>query len=733
MWQFFILSLLHLVYAKENFQYAAIGNTSLDVARSRCFQDNRCNQATGCCHGHGVCQAAANYSQCACFAVQDCYNNGHYNYTGSDCSIAKIGNISDNGCCVGSTYDYIFAQSGVCNQRATTDPELGSKGRLGVHIGSPSYGPGYTNKWSDASIATMIADLTNSSRHNYSTNGFTMLGLGFLEVSIKDMVDWALDTTTFTINGKTYYNLKKQVSTGCSWGSTNVTKKYENIATSIIDVGPLYDHSTRKNSSFNNTVSPYLASDAATYWDTVHHMSVEFTTVVQLYCEYHNYVARNLELYFCGQDSSVTDFSRNSATCTNYYRGNSQQGYINWIFEQARRSTIRFSQMVLEQSTLQLLTQTETYDVNDPLTEQYFDMFFRRDQPHWCIQASTFTYDSVRSHQEFKDFATQTDLSMHHVSGIDFFVSMRNPSLNVNAATYLGTSACGVPISSFANKVVNLANTPTRTFGSLVDPMFADELTAIFHRINELGLSDYKTHVEALTNITSTGLASGVHVYYGATTEKNASYMFAGKMSSVALAAAVVANDVIIKDRTNYFGMNMATGDWTGQNFHPEFDVATWDECFSVIDPGTGLPTCTTASTNAAPVVTSYNPYFEMSSVPAYGTRGAGLAQPYWIQTSSQAAATSGDITIRLYSQGTAFGELENALFYQYDGLNSIAFHMSDSTDSLLQNPIVDSIHYSLGWKGVMDGVCYTTDVLANYCDRADSFIWGNACPWSWV
>jgi hypothetical protein len=629
----------------------------------------------------------------------------------------------------------------------TGDPERGAKGNLLKRIGGALYSGDGTQNFqapfdNPATIVTqidqMVAQLNDSSRGNTLTKG-NMLGLGFLEFALKDIVDFAIsdNQTDLTPNfyGKTYRKLKWQTNTGRTTASGNVIpKQFENVATAVIDVGPLYDYAPRINVSASKTPFINLTS-AVAYWDGVHHMSFEFLVALRFYHAYHIYATRNLEEYFCGQNDLQTAISN---TCSIEGSLGSKQNVLDWIFEQARRSTIRFSQAILEQAVLQILVISGSSTAG--LWDTFFEEWFRRDADPPVGTGSTGTFKaSVRQHQEWTGDQTRADLTQRLVSGLDFLISMRNPNTNTAASNLTLNSAC-LPIpNSVAYDVIALAYTPLKQYGSQVSSQYRSDLALQFYRVAELGLASYKTHIGQLTNQATTGVSDIVgdyNVFRGSQIEANSTRKYNNIYASVAIASIVPINDVLIVDRSSYWHTD-ATGIWTGIQYHPDSQYiklpnSNYGNCYQ-----TG-GTCTTTSTNAAAVVLGYHP--DMSNLrdgdfeenPAfYRSVGVTFPQPdtFGLPPSTYEYE---DYSVKQTMLWRILPEVLNPLFYQYDGLNSLAVKQAGSITNYLVNQLVDSIPTNIAWNDpIFDGTCYQQSLMSPTCSRATTSTYdGGACTW---
>jgi hypothetical protein len=721
------------VFGKENFQVQGI-NVTTTQALQRCFLANLCTYEDGCCHGHGVCKVNGTQApECVCGKPQDCRaglsNPSSYpSYTGSTCATAAI----VPGCCNNDNGDddHLFAASGVCNKRDGTDPESGSKGRLLKRIGGAWYADGLgTSKDSNSSIQNMTDTLLGVNRSIHYT-GFNMMALGFLQVGLKDIVHFnysACSEKNVTFNGTTYPEIRWQNNTGIQAENVSIPKQFENVATAIVDVGPLYDYATRVSGS------PYInVAPAVNYWNQTHHMTSEFLLAIKFFGLWHNYVARNVEEYFCGANS-LSASTISSLTITTSTMSNVCTISVLRQYELTRRSTIRFVQALLQQAAVQFVLENENDILG--LSDPTFDQWFRRD----VQQANGYwldgPYEKSRTHQEFVGDVTRTDLSHHMISGLDFFVSARNPNINTTAFAILGEGTCGFAHADIAADVINHFNTKTQRFGSRIHSKYNAELSLILNRVNELGLNSYKVHVDdGLTDDpTSSDITTHYNVYYGAHTETNAARQYHNTAASVAVAATVALSDAIKADRTNYWAAN-ENGEWTAHLYHPNSEdiqsPGQFDNCYK-----NGGSECTTVANNAGAILTGQIVASYSSGYDNWRSRGALFAKPLDYCPQGDQDEIGFDHLGRQTPCYQLIPEIINPLFYQFDGLPSMSFKSCDSFTDFLPNFITDAVPTNIGWTSFMDGRCFREELieasdLFPACSRERTSSMSPECVW---
>jgi len=752
------------VVAKENFQAQGTGiNVTNLQAFQQCVSAGLCGNDTGCCSGHGICQYNGTGSPvCVCFAPQECrkgLNPTNYpNYTGPLCSNPPT------GCCTSGSDDLIFAVSGSCHlDNSSLDPEYGSWGNLLKRTGGAYYsdgvgaayysdGVGAPAGW-NKTIDQMVAALNTSNTSSTFTSG-NMLGLGLLEFAIKDIVDYEYNySANVTFYGVTYPKIKWQSNTGTTVGSVKIPKQFANNATAVIDVGPLYDYAHR----IGNT--PYLnLTDALVHWNA-HHMSFEFLVALRLYAAFHYYAARSYEEYFCGQNSTVTALTN---VCSNRGSFTSDQANRDWIFGQARRSTIRFSQSVLQQGVLQILLQhpNSTARPMDGYWDPTFNHWFRRDLSIAVgngFVTSTGGPSSVRAHQEWNDGdVTRNKLSHHLISGLDFLLSLRNPNINTSASQLLNQSNCAGDSPNYLTNplpydVISLVNTPLQPFGSKISAQYNADLAHQLYMSGELGLPSYKTHVAGLTSAPNVSdLSQDYNVYFGAQIESNPARQYYTTIASIAMAAIVPVSDATIVDRVSYWHYN-STGWWTANNFHPDpqflaLPAYGYTGCYQVNS------SCTVVSTNAASVVLGYNTdmnilrggYYEENPA-AWRSQGCTFPEPpmplnpaTWYSVGDP---NYPDYSTRWNAIWPVIPEVLNPLFYQFDGLKSLAVKQAGSDVRYLPNQLSDAISTNIGWTDAnYDGSpnsspatnCYYNSIMVPSCTRVGSDTFDStACTWT--
>jgi hypothetical protein len=634
---------------------------------------------------------------------------------------------------------------GGCHHKSAADPETGAKGNLLYRLGTAQYpDQSGTFPYVEADYTSMVASLTSSNRSVTLTKG-NMMGLGILEFAVKDIVNFNYSTTeTISISDNNnvtlnYPKIRAQENTGVNRSDgTHIPRQFENTASAVIDLGPLYDYAVQNGSYLN-------AANAITYWNDTHHMSFEFLVVLRHYARYHNYVAKALERYFWASDSW-------SGGLDSSVSGTPEIGYFSsaWVFNQAKRSTIRFSQALIEQAALQLLLDSPG-NVSRPemsLWQPTFDSWFRRDIPAPGFGKSVFylwvyNTNNHRQHQEFLDGVPMAKFQHYLLSGLDFLLSFRNPNLNHTLAdlvTNWDTTSCdNIHSSNLASDILTLQNTPVRRFGGRIDPSFARDLKLQLYRSREIGLDTYGTIVSHLTNtpsvsdLNSTQLAA--NVYYQAHLERNSSRQYRSALASVVMAALAPINDVLMTDRTGYWGYD-ANGAWTGSLYHP--DPAVFDSypqyqfrnCFPGEDDwGYG---CDPISLNAAPVIVGYHPDMDSWDCDMEENRyffrgyGALFSAPkgldYDKSDAAEPSTTFPNYEARLQTIFGVLHEFLNAMYYKYDGLASLAIK-APVGPRYLPPQLVDAFASNIAWtySNTWEGSCHTgryvpAVTLANAC-----------------
>jgi hypothetical protein len=578
-----------------------------------------------------------------------------------------------------------------------------------------------------------------------------MMGLGFLEFAVKDIVHFNYSTENISIsdingtNPLNYPKIRAQENTGVNRSDgTHIPRQFENTASAVIDLGPLYDYAVQNGSYLS-------ATNAIAYWNNTHHMSFEFLVALRYYARYHNYVAKALEQYFWasnswsgGLDSSVS--------------GTSEIGYFNsaWVFNQAKRSTIRFSQALIEQSVLQLLLDSPGSVARPELSlwQPTFDSWFRREVPApglsgqvWYITVNNVSH---RQHQEFSDGVPMSKFQHYLMSGLDFLLSFRNPNLNHTYADLVfnwSTSSCDdLHTSSLAYDILTLQYTPVRRFGGKIDPSYARDLKLQLYRSREIGLDTYSGTVAHLTNtpsvsdLNATQLAA--NVYYQAHQERNSTRQYRSALASVVMAAIAPINDVLMKDRSGYWAAD-ANGAWTAGLFHPDpavfdsFPQYQFRNCFPGEDDwGYG---CDPISMNAAPVVVGYHPDIDAFNdgcnmeenkfyFRGYGALfGAPKGMDYYMNDLAEPMTTWPYYGARSQNFGVLH-EFLNALYYKYDGLASLAIKTPGTATNYLPPQLVDAFPSNIAWNypNAWEGSCHNGGVissmtLSNACARVSN------------
>jgi hypothetical protein len=459
-------------------------------------------------------------------------------------------------------------------------------------------------------------------------------------------------------------------------------------------------------------------------------MSKEFLLTIKFYGLWHNYVARNVEEYFCGANS-LSSSTISSLTITTSAMSNVCTISVLRQYELTRRSTIRFAQSLIQQAALQFVLENQN-DI-EGLSDPTFDQWFRRDVAHPNGYWMDGPFEKSRTHQEFVGDVTRTDLSHNMISGLDFWLSLRNPNTNTTAFSILGAGTCGYATADIAADVINHFHTKTQRFGSRIASQYKAELGLLLNRVNELGLNSYKTHVGGLTDSPSSAdILTHYNVYYGAHTETNAARQYHSTASSVAVAATVALSDAIMADRTGYWVANEA-GEWTSQLFHPSSaDIQSpgqFDNCYKVNSE------CTLVAKNAGAILTGQIVTSYSSNYDNWRSRGALFARPLDYCPQADQDELGFDHLGRQTTCYQTIPELINPLFYQWDGVPSMSFKSCDSFTEFLPNFITDAIPTNIAFTSFMDGRCFTPQIIgANdfypACSRERSSSQSPDCVW---
>jgi hypothetical protein len=310
---------------------------------------------------------------------------------------------------------------------------------------------------------------------------------------------------------------------------------------------------------------------------------------------------------------------------------------------------------------------------------------------------------------------------------------MRNPNTDTASATTLNQAQCGIVPSDLAYDVIALLKTPLKRYGSRINSVYKADLSLQLYRAGELGLANYAAHVGSLTDqgTTSTsGLLSNLNVYYGAQIEASSVRQYSSTTASVAFASIVPINDVLIVDRSSYWHAD-SSGFWTGVNYHPDpkfiaLPAYDFQNCYQ------SEGDCTVVSANAAAVVLGYHPDMSILRDEFYMEENTGLYRSNGVTFSSPdlsgiiRASDPVDAPSYTYRQTNMYRllpEFINPLFYQFDGLNSLAVKQAGSEVRYLPNQLVDIIPTNIGWThSNYDGSC--SNLLPSDCTRQSSSFW---------
>jgi hypothetical protein len=267
------------------------------------------------------------------------------------------------------------------------------------------------------------------------------------------------------------------------------------------------------------------------------------------------------------------------------------------------------------------------------------------------------------------------------------------------------------------------------------------------HRAGQLGL-DYKSQVASLTNSPSVSdIASSVNFYFGTITETKPGRQILNTTASTAVASLAEISYATSPnvDRTGYWHYNSSY--WTDANrFHPDprfFSLPTYDYTNMFYCPG-GYSNCANdVSRNAAALVMGYDPrmdpsedddpYGPLENPTVWRSEGLTYSGPN-LQYYLQQGYTDLDYWNRVDTSFQLVADFLNPIFYQWDGLNTLAvknsISMGNAANWYLPNPYVDSIPTMIGWNDVnYNGFCYTAgSFTGDTCREDNSF----SCSWGW-
>jgi hypothetical protein len=478
-----------------------------------------------------------------------------------------------------------------------------------------------------------------------------------------------------------------------------------------------------------------------------------------------------MEDYFCGENNLVLHQSPH--TCTIGSWTSDSQNFMDWVFEQARRSTIRFSHAILEHSVLPILLEhTSTasnrsggQDIDSTIDGREYNTF-----EHFFRQDTYGTGPSVRQHQEWDNCLTRANLSFYLVSGIDWLISMRNNDTNSVVSDMSYPSCSGVlPSNSIwpntngegydraqlAKDVVTLLHTPLQRFGSKIREVYKNDLRLQIHRLGELGFDDYRAHLLLLTNQSSdllNGAPQNTNVYKGTVQETSSARTYHSTIASIALASLVPINDAIWMDRAGYW--TSSGNQWTGRDIHPDptyfknggGEHLLFSETFTLAYQENSVYTDAALCAQVA-LVPFYPPPGQKAplgeAIPIFDLDKDEVAnygseeEPVYQEENQYATRSHGftfsrppvDFTVgpsqsnwyeeRRVLMWKTLPEFLNPLFHQYDGFKSHAVKQTTSLLRYLPNQFVDSVPTNIGWQDIaFDTTCFS--YLSN-CGRDDT------------
>jgi len=313
-------------------------------------------------------------------------------------------------------------------------------------------------------------------------------------------------------------------------------------------------------------------------------------------------------------------------------------------------------------------------------------------------------------------------------------------------------NCAGYVTGNFAKEVVRLSHTPLQRYGSQILNDYKADVAIELYKAGQLGL-DYQTLVTQLTNSPSVSDlgTSSINFLFGTLTETHSTRQYFNTIASTALASIVEINYVTSPnvDRTGYYHYNSSyLAD--GNRFHPDprfINIPAYDFLNMWSCPAGSSSCSNNVSINAAALVLGYDPRMDPDpNVDPYGPlenptawRSQGLT---YNGPSLQFVSQDGHYDLfsayfqRQYPQWQLIADFLNPLFYQWDGLVTLAVKQVESwgasTNIYLPNPIVDSIPTNIGWSDInYDGFCYDGAYFTgDNCRNDNSF---GACYWWWT
>jgi hypothetical protein len=451
-----------------------------------------------------------------------------------------------------------------------------------------------------------------------------------------------------------------------------------------------------------------------------------------------------LEEYFWAQNS----------TYANITNTNPNLAYdADWVFGKAKNSTIRFAHALLQESVLQILLDNDASDRELGFNHGTFDLWFRRDVPSASgTNSENEAKASVREKKEFSGDETRNNHIHHLISGLDWTLSMQNPNTSTKYKNNTVAPSCdGIgPRSSITSQVMNLLNTPLYRFGERIHGSFAKQAQLQLYRARELRLGNYSAYLNAL-GISATSADASTDVYSGATKESNATRQYQSRLASLVMAAMVPVSDAVMADPfsfwrndTNWFwsaglvhpnspvlGDNTCCLDNLGAPYWDVQHISGYSSCY-VVDPLVDSE-CTVTAKNAGAALFGYHPDMSDSDIPIYPYRsnGAFFSYPPDYPSVTPPDGTPQNLGFRQGLVWRLVSEFANTLYYNFDGLNTLALKQTGSEEFYLPNPILDSIPTNIAWSdAAYDSTC--NSFLGPSCTRSASNPVGNgiSCLW---
>jgi hypothetical protein len=245
-------------------------------------------------------------------------------------------------------------------------------------------------------------------------------------------------------------------------------------------------------------VGPYIDyAQAVSHWSD-QHVPETLLVMTEFFGYNHNFLVKLLEFATYDKASDETYFNHvdeclfETGFCTTF---NTDQKQYDKLFEQARNANIRLFQVALANSAFSLL---------HPYDQPAFEYFMHPDvERGWSCEAYLQDFrsgtvaagSSISSGSEFTTRVSLEEPMTHTWISPGLLLSMKVPI--DFGDTFIEAPVCDHAVPTIAQKILLLANTKAKKFGSRIDPYFADDATYLLLQMAEAGVGNYNAYMSA--------------------------------------------------------------------------------------------------------------------------------------------------------------------------------------------------------------------------------------------